>query len=650
MQAASDAATRRLFTRLMALFPCILVLTVAAALRFYQLDAQSFWNDEGNSARLSERALQAITIGTASDIHPPLYYYTLHFWRAVVGHSEFTLRSLSVVFGVLLVWLIYLIGRQFFSKPAAFFSALIAATNPFLIYYSQEARMYAMLAAWAALSTYLLLQISNCKLQITKSLRLTLAALYVLVSAAGLYTQYTFAFILFVHNLAVVIGLITRREQLVRRALVWAAIQLAILLLYLPWLPVALSRMGGWQVQPQSHQLGVALLDTLRLFIYGITLPTSQAKAGMAVAAIFILASLWTAKQAEYRRQVGFLALWWLAPVALILSLGLYREAYLKFMLISTAPLCLLLGHGLVSAWQATAAKSVNPKGLMRLMRITIAALAVLAAAPLVLSLSNLYFNPSYARDDYRGIVQHIRSIERPGDAVLLIAPNQWEVFTYYYADAERVYPLARARPPNPTEVEIELGKIIAAHSRLFVLYWGDAEADPQRVYELWLMQHTYKAGEDWWGKVRLAIYAVPQAIADTPQYPLAARLGENITLSGYTLLTPDLAAGNVMQLAIFWQASAPISERYKVFVHVTDSGGQIVTQVDREPGANLVPTTIWQPGQTIMDRYGVLIPVDAKPGRYSLMVGLYDLRGNRLPITQGGTGDALLLTQVEIR
>jgi mannosyltransferase len=81
----------------------ILILLLAAGLRFHQLDAQSFWNDEGNSARLSERSLDLIIEGTASDIHPPLYYLMLRGWRELVGESEFGLRSLSAFAGVLVV-------------------------------------------------------------------------------------------------------------------------------------------------------------------------------------------------------------------------------------------------------------------------------------------------------------------------------------------------------------------------------------------------------------------------------------------------------------------------------------------------------------------------------------------------------------------
>ena len=85
------------------LLTTVLLLLLATGLRFHRLDAQSFWNDEGNSARLSERAIPAILEGTASDIPPPLYYLLLHGWRALLGDSEFALRALSAFAGVLTV-------------------------------------------------------------------------------------------------------------------------------------------------------------------------------------------------------------------------------------------------------------------------------------------------------------------------------------------------------------------------------------------------------------------------------------------------------------------------------------------------------------------------------------------------------------------
>ena len=76
------------------------VLLLAYGLRVHRLGAQSFWNDEGNSARLSERSLAAIVEGTAADIHPPLYYVLLRGWRELAGDTEFSLRALSVYAGL----------------------------------------------------------------------------------------------------------------------------------------------------------------------------------------------------------------------------------------------------------------------------------------------------------------------------------------------------------------------------------------------------------------------------------------------------------------------------------------------------------------------------------------------------------------------
>ena len=137
------------------------ILVLPPPLRFFQLDAQSFWNDEGTSARVAERSLPLITAAAIGDIHPPLYYYALHFWRGVFGESEFALRSLSAVLGVVLVWLIYLLGAKLFDESTALVAAFIAALNPFQVYYSQEARMYMLLAVWAAASTYFLVRLRS---------------------------------------------------------------------------------------------------------------------------------------------------------------------------------------------------------------------------------------------------------------------------------------------------------------------------------------------------------------------------------------------------------------------------------------------------------------------------------------------------------
>ena len=90
----------------------VAILLLAFGLRVHNLEVQSFWNDEGNSARLSERSIPLIIEGTASDIHPPLYYLLLNQWRKLAGDSEFGLRSLSLFAGLLVVPLTFVLGKN----------------------------------------------------------------------------------------------------------------------------------------------------------------------------------------------------------------------------------------------------------------------------------------------------------------------------------------------------------------------------------------------------------------------------------------------------------------------------------------------------------------------------------------------------------
>ena len=241
----------------LALFVGLLLL--ATGLRFYRLDAQSFWNDEGNSARLSERSLPLIIEGTASDIHPPLYYLALRGWRDLLGDTEFGLRSFSAFTGVLtvaatiaLAALLLRSRRGRGATTAVLAAGLLAALNPALIYYSQETRMYALLALLAAMATL-------CLLRWLRKPRLwPWGAAYVLVLTAGLYTHYFFPVVIVVHAFFVLAWAVRRQATLAfnpqvlqaagrgrRVLLTWLGLALVSLLLYLPWMPVFLRQAGG---------------------------------------------------------------------------------------------------------------------------------------------------------------------------------------------------------------------------------------------------------------------------------------------------------------------------------------------------------------------------------------------------------------------
>lgn len=612
----------------------VVILLIATGLRFYRLDAQSFWNDEGNTARLVERPPALIIEGAAGDIHPPGYYLLLHGWRAITGESEFALRSFSALCGVLTVAVAAAVGRCAGGWRTALGAALIVTVHPLSIYYSQEARMYALLGLASALTLFFSLK-SEVQSQKSKfPLFLTPYSLLLALSIAlGLYTQYAYIFVLVGLNLAFGLDWVLRRPWNWRRLGAWIAAHLLGGLTFLPWAPIAWGA-KGWR--PPDLNPAPAFQEIARALLVGTTLPAGDAPYVIAGAALLWLLALLTRARSRFAAWAAMgMAL---VPPVLLISLGLYRPAYLKFMLAALVPLAVVLALPLRrpdSHW-----------GMVRNGMAGLLLVALLWAQGG--ALHHLYTDPTYARDDYRGLAVRITAESRPDDAILLSAPNQWEVFTYYYHGPLPVYPAPYR--PSPSEAAAWVDEIVAQHTRLFALFWGDTESDPERLIEPYLARHAYKAGDTWIGTVRLAIYGTATLPA-APTTSLHVRLGEVITLEGYALVGTAFAPGDVIPLTLFWRAEATPTERYKVFVHLLDAEGTLVAQTDAEPGGGFALTTLWQSEEGLVDRYGILVPPDSAAGEYDLLVGMYGFSGERLPVTLDGQllGDALPLTTLTV-
>jgi mannosyltransferase len=134
------------------------ILSLAFAMRLIVIN-QSLWLDEAISAEVvrdfSYKGI--ITDFVGSDNHPPLFYLDLKFWTDLFGYSEFALRFPSVIYGVLTVFVTFLIAQRIVGKRNKSFPILasaLLATSQFHIYYSQEARMYSLAAFLATLAIY----------------------------------------------------------------------------------------------------------------------------------------------------------------------------------------------------------------------------------------------------------------------------------------------------------------------------------------------------------------------------------------------------------------------------------------------------------------------------------------------------------------
>jgi uncharacterized membrane protein len=136
------------------------ILLLAAFLRTYQLGTESLWSDERASLRcISLEGPAEIVERSKSDPNFPHLLLILHYWVALFGDSEFSLRLPSALSGLLTVFMIYKVGSLLFGRRVGLTAALIFGSVPFHIQYSQEARVYSPVALLAQLSFHFFIKV-----------------------------------------------------------------------------------------------------------------------------------------------------------------------------------------------------------------------------------------------------------------------------------------------------------------------------------------------------------------------------------------------------------------------------------------------------------------------------------------------------------
>lgn len=664
------------------------ILLLAAGLRFYQLSGQSLWADEGNSVALARRGFAEIARRTAFDIHPPLYYWLLKIWVFVFGDSEIGLRSLSVVLGIGLVYLIGVLGTRLFHARIGLIAAFIAAVSPLQVYYSQEARMYMLLAMLSALTVLAAGFIWESYAAAQKTVA---GPIYVVAVTAGLYTHYAYPLILIGVNLAALIWfwqtwpadasksganqplpIANFRQSPLAHLQNWCWLQLIPWLLYLPWLPIAWRQITTW---PAGRAAGSLLADLDKIsttLLLGLSWPYNLGTAPTVGLGVILLITVWLGfKQAVPRWRypahrlfttlsLSLLWLWLLLPV--ILTAIIFSPAFLKFLLVAAPPVALLVALAIerIALELGRFRRPLPGRGPDRLSEVSWLGylvggglLAVLSGAS-ALSLNYYYHDPAYARDNYRGIVNFIKAISGPDDAVILNAEGQQDVFNYYYGRGlgglAPVYPLPRQRPLDEAATLKELQQITDKAGKVYAVYWATRQADPNGLIEGWLDSHLSKATDLWYGNVRLVSYATPQARANLRLTPVSYQLGQNIRLTGYALSSTRISPGDILQIVLAWETDKPMTGDFTVFAQILDPANHLVGQRDAQP---LTATSSWPAGQLVMDGHGIFIEPGTPPGKHRLIVGLYDsATGQRLPVTSSDgeqRRDFIELSEVEI-
>jgi 4-amino-4-deoxy-L-arabinose transferase-like glycosyltransferase len=250
----------------------------AAALRFSTLDLQSFWHDEAVTVGrvLDTNLFTTLDRVPGSEATPPLYYAVAWLWTKLFGSGEVGIRSLSALAGTATVPAAWWAGRALIGRAAGLGAAALVAVSPYMVWYSQEARAYALLVLLSALSLALFGEVLRRRED-------RLLAWWAVVAALALLTHY-FAVFVIGPELALMLWLVPER----RRAVLLAAAAVAAVGAALVPLAVHQADRGhdGWIAQ---IPLGTRVKDTGKQFLLGYS--GSPARALSAAAALLAAAA-----------------------------------------------------------------------------------------------------------------------------------------------------------------------------------------------------------------------------------------------------------------------------------------------------------------------------------------------------------------------
>jgi hypothetical protein len=467
--------------------------------------------------------------------------------------------------------------------------------------------------------------------------------LYILFTVACLYTHYYTVFLIVFQGLFVMFNL----KKFWPQKWPWLASQVAVGLLIIPGLMLARNlagqAAGGIDVIPTPGILRLASTALLTGF-------TIDATPGLWVS--LLLAPIWIiGLMTLLQRNITTATFWGLffaVPVLSVIALSIGRAFFKERFLVQVHPaFALLLAAGFFTLWQIGQPSHPMPhasRNRNHVLRFTFYALrltAILLLATLLyfnlFALDNYFTNPIYAKaPPWHLYHDYVSDHARPGDLMLTNFPEA--SVSYYTPDAVpfRVIPDERDQPVEKLLAETE--KRADEYSRIWFLPLLRQGFDEQGDVLNWLDRHADRVHQIFFPIYNVNLYLTPVTI-DARLISQPAAFAHGVHLRGYQVFDKDgdsrlimggeapvlpLESGDEFTLSLYWQTDGPTPVPYTVFVHFISADGFNHTSHDNQPVWGTYPTTVWQPGEKVTDKYTLPLPQGISAGDYRLRIGWY--------------------------
>jgi mannosyltransferase len=439
------------------------ILLLATVLYGYQLGAESLWLDEAYSIESAQGPL---------DLNRPLYFLLLRLWLQW-GTSEVWLRGLSALFGLVSVYLIYLLGRKLSSEATGLLAALLWTLSPLAINHAQEVRFYTMstglglsgslalayalehptvmsLAGWIALRLLGILTAQvNLLLLVPDLLLLGLSGRKKFGDLGSVKRWGWLGGLLAIPLLVILIDVVPPLLEFARQAPTLNGISLT------PPGPInfvgALATFTAWPLK--APQPALAGLYQLFFNLYAL---------------IIVGVLVWTALSRQRLKKLHAAITWGMSLLILIfgvaqISVSMWGDRYL---LVAAPYILIVLAEGFRGLWMR-----------QRAVAMLIAVLYAIAVSSSLLR----YYTVEY-RHDWRGLAHTIQMNKQMGDKVLLYPSFFLPTFEYYYQNNRSIYPIDRDSEVLDTQKALQQLQTRERHLWLVYPVFKDWNTDSQKM------------------------------------------------------------------------------------------------------------------------------------------------------------------------
>ena len=465
----------------------VLLTAIAVGLRMWV--SRGLWLDEATTVAQAKMGFgRMLSYMRQSDVNPPLFQTVMWLDIRAFGLSEFAVRLPSLVFGSLLVPVMYGAGRDIFGRRVGLVAALIATLAPAAVWYSQEARMYPMFMLFAAVAIW-------AQIRAVRTGSKWAWVAYTAATAALLWTHYFSALHVIVQQGAFLYLIWRGRKTVEGRALfgAWLRSTFAILIFIAPLAYIASGQMANYGIRDTTTVAANGAADTgspvytaisnLASSILGYHSTETMTKIN-ALWPLAMLAALLTLGRGRTRASALLTALVFF-PLAVLFVVGLSRNDVFELRYFAGAVPAIIL---LVSRAATMVAKQTK----------AIVAVALVITLILGAALYDEQADGGNARlFDFKSALTEVNNQHQPGD-VMFYEPFYLHPTIHYYADDFKSYPLVAGIQTTKTP-----GRIYIVDSLAF----AEKDISRQRVQQVTdrlskdrqLVQHIQRSNIEVW-------------------------------------------------------------------------------------------------------------------------------------------------------